>query len=670
MSTSINDINQISQTKSNLNLFNIEPNSLIAMNFNFDILKYVITELINNQKNTKIELSNLNSQIKELENQIISENEKILEFQKSFIIDKENNKKIKETNINPESQNNEFNSKEIQSIINDITDIKSKQLEQEKDFNNYKADIDKIISKNINDSIPNIEDNLSTKIKKLEKKLNEQIAKNKYDINTIKEVQEQNNKKILKNLSDINNNKINELKEADELLKSRISNLDNKLSLYTTLDDFNQNKYKTIEYIKNTKIDINKNIELLRREFNSIRNQILEHINNKTDHDNLTALLERFLTIETLVYEFKDFRINILEKEKNRIDVNPNDFVNKDIFDKFSKDYNKELDEYKRQYHNMKKDLDNLIMKEGESKATLKDLKSLENKIMQRIEELKESISIKFVDKNLLHRNKKLIEIQTKKLIEENKKEDKNDNWLIAKKSLDGHLCASCESFIGDLNSNVDGKYIPWNKYPQKDSSEKVYKIYGGISNLINIFNTKLNNLNSNYKNNINDSNLENNSNNNIKLENEEINRSINSVKNKSVMDKNIQVGSFSSRYHNKKDYNLKSEDELLNINMTNLPVLPKSIKNLQKNNSSLSILSSGNAKTKSFQDISKNMKINNPDNTNDKKKNIILVKKNLKIENDDDDDLYSNIKKHVLTAKEDNKEKTEPQIIKIIKKH
>ena len=660
----------MSQTKSNLNLFNIEPNSLIAMNFNFDILKYVITELINNQKNTKIELSNLNSQLKELENQIISENEKILEFQKSFIIDKEINKKIKETNINSESQNNEYNSKEIQSIINDITDIKSKQLEQEKDFNNYKADIDKIISKNINDSIPNIEDNLSTKIKKLEKKLNEQIAKNKYDINTIKEVQEQNNKKILKNLSDINNNKIKELKEADELLKSRISNLDNKLSLYTTLDDFNQNKNKTIEYIKNTKIDINKNIELLRREFNSIRNQILEHINNKTDHDNLTALLERFLTIETLVYEFKDFRINILEKEKNRIDVNPNDFVNKDIFDKFSKDYNKELDEYKRQYHNMKKDLDNLIMKEGESKATLKDLKSLENKIMQRIEELKESISIKFVDKNLLHRNKKLIEIQTKKLIEENKKEDKNDNWLIAKKSLDGHLCASCESFIGDLNSNVDGKYIPWNKYPQKDSSEKVYKIYGGISNLINIFNTKLNNLNSNYKNNINDSNLENNSNNNIKLENEEINRSINSVKNKSVMDKNIQVGSFSSRYHNKKDYNLKSEDELLNINMTNLPVLPKSIKNLQKNNSSLNILSSGNAKTKSFQGISKNMKINNPDNTNDKKKNIILVKKNLKIENDDDDDLYSNIKKHVLTAKEDNKEKTEPQIIKIIKKH
>ena len=75
-------------------------------------------------------------------------------------------------------------------------------------------------------------------------------------------------------------------------------------------------------------------------------------------------------------------------------------------------------------------------MKEGGNKATLKDLKNIEDKIMQRFEGFEESISMKFVDKNLLNKNKKLIEIQTKKLIEENKKEEKNDNWLIAKKSF------------------------------------------------------------------------------------------------------------------------------------------------------------------------------------------------------------------------------------------
>ena len=59
MSTSVNELNNMSQTKLNLNLHNIEPNSLISLSFNFDILKYVITELINNQKNLNIELSKI-----------------------------------------------------------------------------------------------------------------------------------------------------------------------------------------------------------------------------------------------------------------------------------------------------------------------------------------------------------------------------------------------------------------------------------------------------------------------------------------------------------------------------------------------------------------------------------------------------------------------------------
>ena len=101
MSSSINDMNYLSQNKLNLNIYSIDPNSLIAMNFNFDILKFVITELINNQKNTKIELSKINKRLQELENQIkISENKRILELQKSINIDKEKNNINKEDNIN------------------------------------------------------------------------------------------------------------------------------------------------------------------------------------------------------------------------------------------------------------------------------------------------------------------------------------------------------------------------------------------------------------------------------------------------------------------------------------------------------------------------------------------------------------------------------------------
>ena len=676
MSSSINDMNYLSQNKVNLNIYSIDPNSLIAMNFNFDILKFVITELINNQKNTKIELSKINTQLQELENQIkISENKRILELQKSINIDKEKNNINKEDNINTEVKINEYNkySEEIKTIMNDIKNIKSKQLEQVEDFNKYKIDIEQNIPKKINEFIPKIEDNILTKFQVEEKKLKEQIRKNKDDINAIKEQQEQNNKKILNNLSDINNNKIKEIKKSIELLDLKINNINNNFSLYTTLNDFDISNNKTNEHIKNVREDINKNVELLRREFNSIKNQVLEHINNKTDHNNLLSLLERFINIETSVYELNDFKIKILEKEKKRIDINPKEFVNIDIFEKFIKNYNKECDDNKKQYQKIKKDLDNLIMKEGGNKATLKDLKNIEDKIMQRFEDFEESISMKFVDKNLLNKNKKLIEIQTKKLIEENKKEEKNDNWLIAKKSLEGHLCASCESFIGNLNTNLDNKYIPWNKYPQKDSPEKIYKIYGGISNLINIFNTKLNNLNSNYKNSINNTNLENNSNNNIKFDSDEFNTSIYSINDKSVTDKNIQVGSFSNKFQEKMNHNLKNEDTLNNINKNNLPILPKSINKLQKNNSSFNLFSASNAKAKSFKGIINNMKKNNLNNTNNKT-NINLVKKKLKIENDDNDndnsDLYSNINKHVLTANENDKEKTEPKIVKIVKKH
>ena len=129
MSSSINDMNYLSQNKLNLNIYSIDPNSLIAMNFNFDILKFVITELINNQKNTKIELSKINTQLQELENQIkISENKRILELQKSINIDKEKNNINKEDNINTEVKINEYNkySEEIKTIMNDIKNIKSK----------------------------------------------------------------------------------------------------------------------------------------------------------------------------------------------------------------------------------------------------------------------------------------------------------------------------------------------------------------------------------------------------------------------------------------------------------------------------------------------------------------------------------------------------------------
>ena len=52
---------------------------------------------------------------------------------------------------------------------------------------------------------------------------------------------------------------------------------------------------------------------------------------------------------------------------------------------------------------------------------------------------------------------------------------DKGENWLLAKKPIDGFACASCEAYIGELHDN--NQYIPWNKYPIRDLNEKLYRV-------------------------------------------------------------------------------------------------------------------------------------------------------------------------------------------------
>ena len=60
MSTNID--NKI-ESKIILDLYKIEPDSLLSFTFNFDILKYVITELIKKQKKISDEISTFKSEL-------------------------------------------------------------------------------------------------------------------------------------------------------------------------------------------------------------------------------------------------------------------------------------------------------------------------------------------------------------------------------------------------------------------------------------------------------------------------------------------------------------------------------------------------------------------------------------------------------------------------------
>ena len=94
------------------------------------------------------------------------------------------------------------------------------------------------------------------------------------------------------------------------------------------------------------------------------------------------------------------------------------------------------------------------------------------------------------------------MKIDIKKDLENYKNiEQKSDgNWLLSKKPLGGHLCASCESYIGDLKENEN--YIAWNQYPLKESSDKA-------SNVNHIYDKMFQKLSTEYKIKRNNSNID-----------------------------------------------------------------------------------------------------------------------------------------------------------------
>ena len=70
------------------------------------------------------------------------------------------------------------------------------------------------------------------------------------------------------------------------------------------------------------------------------------------------------------------------------------------------------------------------------------------------------------------------------------KKDSMNDadNWLLAKKPVNGYSCAACESYIGDLRDDAH-KFIPWNKMPLRDPGDKLYRMGNGFSKMLQMLN-------------------------------------------------------------------------------------------------------------------------------------------------------------------------------------
>ena len=735
-------------------LYNFDPNTLIAMSFNFDILKYVIMDLINSQKNINDEILQLKTELlehkkhsKEVESSLIemklssdvspeikqkleenknnidtklskiekeinimkakennnskinnksnylekekenSENEinktphkeeKILENTKNEefsnkkdinslnenkeritnfqsmnnIIEDKKNIDIKEKEIKIEinkysnqiAQNNEIKNddlfRQIKIVIEEMKNLKSKQLYLEKDFIEFKNSIEENISNKIENLLPNVE----TKIENVRKLINENISKNENDINNFQKELNKITSEINKDISELNSKEnqnsidLEDIKTSNTSLITKINTISEALNLFTKLSDFRQYKNDTLEIINGDKKEININMALIQKSLNILKGQFFDYINDQTDHNNIEILLKKFENIQNSIYKLQEFEKEMEEKEKRRLIIDPSKYVKNEIFNDFVANNQKIYDSNKKEVNEMRVNLDDLKNKESVTKATLKDLKSLEDSVLSKMENLKQLISEKFVDKTTLNKNTKIIEMQTKQLIEENKKSEKMDSWILAKRPVGGHLCASCEAYLGDLNQSSNTKFIAWNKYPQKEPSEKVFKISGGISRILQIVKNKnLNNsINNSYNNGINI----NNDRYNTSDKNED--NGVKSPKTRNSI-KNININILSNRNNKYIKHEQEEENNLPKISMT-----------IRKNNSALNVYNSD----------SNNKGVNTINNLKKNSNSPKIYNQNIK------KDFYLNNEKKIELMDDDNNNMKGPKITKVLKKH
>ena len=211
------------------------------------------------------------------------------------------------------------------------------------------------------------------------------------------------------------------------------------------------------------------------------RNQDLSNKNSK----DINFLGRKLESVNATMFAFKA-ALEALSGIKNENIFDPTRYLDITTFNEFIKAYQKDVEKIEKNIEDVRRlvsDLADAVM----NKASGEDMRTFEGVINNKLEEMKILYVRKFSDKVEMNKNFKYIDAQIKHLTSViMKKNEKNESWLIAKKPIGGHICASCEAYIGDLKDKED--FLVWNKYPNRDK-EKNYRIGNGFSHMLNMLN-------------------------------------------------------------------------------------------------------------------------------------------------------------------------------------
>ena len=393
---------------------------------------------------------------------------------------------------------------DMYNLKNEFQNVKNEAQVISTSLSGFKSSV-KEISEQVtktNDQNSNMVNEANNKINEVYKKLLQKFEEERKNSKKNYEKLKNYIKKIEGNTNGLGNAGTNELKgelsDSDlrclaELTK-RITDLEKQMKmLYHSLDisKFKEEVAK-LENELMQKIDekdffeLSNKVNLNTAIMNNMKETLerAQDVGNKNSKD-LNFLLRKLESVNATVIAFKA-ALEALSGIKNENIFDPTRYIDIATFNDFIKAYHKDVEKIEKNIEDVRRLISELasVLK---TKASGEDMHTFEGLIHNKLDEMKLFCGRKFSDKIEVNKNFKYIDAQIKHLTTViMKKNEKNDPWLIAKKPIGGHICASCEAYIGELKEKDD--FMVWNKYPQREK-EKNYRIGNGFSHMLNMLN-------------------------------------------------------------------------------------------------------------------------------------------------------------------------------------
>ena len=347
-------------------------------------------------------------------------------------------------------------------------------IKKENEENNN--DIKNMLNNDINNSIENIknniEQNLENKISNLEKKIDE-LKNNNGDNFDILKLGLRNN--------EINQDTIDSLDKKITDLRKKMHDINNTLKLYMSNNETDslKNELKDLKILLDKKITKDDLKELYNYNMNAS-----DEINDLKDQMSLT-----FEDIRKLAKDINNIQLKIegingnlsLLKENPKLGNTPiidfSKYIDQTKLTETLRPLLKEMEKMYKEIDSIRRDLS---VVDDENKRNVKNqINKLDEETNKKINELKNLIQKKYLEKIDFHKTIKTLEVQIKSLGEESRKDA--DSWLLAKRPLKCFNCASCEANIKNDYNNV-ADYLPWKKYPK---GEKIHRMGQGFSHML-----------------------------------------------------------------------------------------------------------------------------------------------------------------------------------------